>query len=88
MATIGFALSWSGFVPNVDQTPAVIWTMKALFAGTPFVMLLIGARVLGRYALDEREHERIRAGLVAARGAEVRAPERVVPSPAPGGEPR
>jgi GPH family glycoside/pentoside/hexuronide:cation symporter len=72
VAMVGFALSLSGFVPNVAQTPTVVWTMKALFAGTPFAMLLIGALVLRRYALDEREHERIRQGLLEARAAEAR----------------
>jgi GPH family glycoside/pentoside/hexuronide:cation symporter len=72
VALVGFALSLSGFVPNVDQTPAVVWTMKGIFAGTPLVMLLIGAAVLRPYALDQREHERIRRGLLEARGAEVR----------------
>jgi GPH family glycoside/pentoside/hexuronide:cation symporter len=83
VAMVGFALSLSGFVPNVAQTPTVIWTMKALFAGTPFLMLLIGAAVLRRYTLDQREHERIRQGLVEARAAEVREPERVVPFASP-----
>lgn len=72
VAMVGFALSLSGFVPNLAQTPTVIWTMKALFAGTPFVMLLIGATVLRGYTLDQHEHERIRQGLVEARAAEVR----------------
>jgi len=72
VAFVGFALSLSGFLPNVDQTPLVVWTMKGLFAGTPLVMLLIGAAVLRRYALDQHEHERIRRGLLEARAAEVR----------------
>lgn len=72
VAVIGFALSLSGFVPNVDQAPAVVWTMKLLFAGTPLVMLSIGALVLRRYSLDQHEHERIRKELLQARGAEVR----------------
>ena len=72
VALVGFALSLSGFVPNVDQTPTVVWTLKALFAGTPLVMLLIGALVLRRYALDQHEHERIRRGLLESRAAEAR----------------
>jgi GPH family glycoside/pentoside/hexuronide:cation symporter len=72
VALVGFALSASGFLPNVDQTPAVIWTMKGLFAGMPLIMLLVGAAVLRHYALDEHEHERIRQRLLEARAAEVR----------------
>ena len=70
VAFIGFALALSGFLPNADQTPTVVWTMKGIFAGTPLVMQLFGAFVLRRYALDEHEHARIRRGLAAARGAE------------------
>jgi len=36
------------------------------------IVLLIGAAVLRRYALDQHEHERIRRGLLEARAAEVR----------------
>ncbi len=69
VALVGLALGLSGFVPNAEQTPLVEWTMKGLFAGTPFVMLLIGALTLRRYTLDEAEHARIRARLLEARAA-------------------
>ncbi len=69
VALVGFALSLSGFRPNVEQTAAVQWTLKVLFAGTPLVMLLLGAVVLSRYTLDAREHARIRSGLTDARAA-------------------
>jgi GPH family glycoside/pentoside/hexuronide:cation symporter len=72
VALVGFALALSGFEPNVDQAPVVMWTMKALFAGTPLAMLLVGAAVLRGYSLDEHEHARIRRGLLESRGAEAR----------------
>ena len=70
VALVGFALGLSGFVPNVEQSATVMWTMKGIFAGTPFAMLLVGAVMLRRYTLDEHEHARIRARLL-----EVRAPQ-------------
>ncbi len=72
VALVGFSLALSGFLPNVDQTATVVWTMKAIFAGTPFVMLLLGAAMLRRYTLDELEHARIRKELLEARVAQAR----------------
>ena len=37
VALVGFALALSGFRPNVEQTPAAVWTMRGLFAGAPLV---------------------------------------------------
>jgi Na+/melibiose symporter-like transporter len=69
VALVGAALELSGFRPNAEQTPLAEWTMRGLFAGAPFAMLLVGALVLRGYALDEREHARIRARLLEIRGA-------------------
>jgi GPH family glycoside/pentoside/hexuronide:cation symporter len=65
----GLALELSGFRPNVEQTAAATWTLSGLFAGAPFVMMLAGAFVLRRYALDEREHARIQNLLLESRSA-------------------
>jgi Na+/melibiose symporter-like transporter len=43
------------------------WTLSGLFAGAPLVMMLAGAFVLRRYALDEREHARIQRQLLESR---------------------
>jgi GPH family glycoside/pentoside/hexuronide:cation symporter len=66
---VGVALSLSGFRPNVEQTDLAAWTMRGLFAGAPLMMMLTGAFILRRYALDEREHARIRARLQETRSA-------------------
>jgi GPH family glycoside/pentoside/hexuronide:cation symporter len=66
---VGVALELSGFRPNAEQTAAAAWTLSGLFAGAPFVMMLAGAFVLRRYALDEREHARIQSLLLEARTA-------------------
>ena len=64
---VGVALDLSGFRPNAEQTAAAAWTLRGLFAGAPLVMMLAGAFVLRRYALDEREHARIQGLLRESR---------------------
>jgi GPH family glycoside/pentoside/hexuronide:cation symporter len=64
---VGVALELSGFRPNAEQTAAVAWTLSGIFAGAPLVMMLAGAFVLRRYALDEREHARIQGLLLESR---------------------
>jgi GPH family glycoside/pentoside/hexuronide:cation symporter len=64
---VGVALELSGFRPNAEQTAAAAWTLSGIFAGAPLVMMLAGAFVLRRYALDEREHARIQGLLLESR---------------------
>jgi Na+/melibiose symporter-like transporter len=66
---VGLGLELAGFRPNQDQTEAAAWTMRGLFAGAPLLAMLTGAFLLRRYALDQREHARIRALLGASREA-------------------
>jgi GPH family glycoside/pentoside/hexuronide:cation symporter len=66
---VGVALELSGFRPNAEQSATAAWTLSGLFAGAPFLMMLAGAFVLRRYALDEREHARIQNFLLEARSA-------------------
>jgi GPH family glycoside/pentoside/hexuronide:cation symporter len=67
VALVGLALQLSGFRANEEQTPLAAWTMRGMFAGMPLAMSLLGAFVLRRYSLDEREHARIRAKLLEQR---------------------
>ncbi len=59
----GFALSFSGFVPNVAQNESVILTMRFLYGGMPFVVYLIGAYLLIRFSFNEAEHRSVLAEL-------------------------
>ena len=68
LTVTGFALSLSGFVPNVQQTATVIWTFKGLYAGVPFVSYLIGTFLFSAFKFDENEHRKIIAELEAKRG--------------------
>jgi GPH family glycoside/pentoside/hexuronide:cation symporter len=67
---VGVGLELGGFQPNAAQTSTALWTMSGIFAGAPFAMMLLGAFVLRRHRLDEREHERIRARLAELRAAD------------------
>lgn len=65
IAISGWALQASGFVPNVEQTDTVIWTIKGMTGGVPFVCILIGMIAFSRFSLDSREAARIRSELEA-----------------------
>jgi GPH family glycoside/pentoside/hexuronide:cation symporter len=57
------ALQVSDFVPNQPQTEGTLRMFRWMTGGFPFVMFLLGAFVFRRFALNEREHARIRAEL-------------------------
>ncbi len=61
IAISGWALQWSGFVANAEQSPLTEWTIKGMTGGAPFVCILIGMLAFTRFRLDSREHARIRA---------------------------
>jgi len=66
----GFVLSLSGFVPNQEQTETVKLILRIQFAIFPLVCYAIGALILSRFKLDEREHGRILEEISAARERE------------------
>ncbi len=57
----GFALQATGFVPNVEQTELVKYTMLTLYGLLPLVCYLIGALLFTRFKLDEQIHAAIRS---------------------------
>jgi glycoside/pentoside/hexuronide:cation symporter, GPH family len=61
----GLVLQLAGFEPNVEQTDTVKLALRILYAGLPFVSFLVGARLIGRFAFNEREHAEVRALLDA-----------------------
>jgi GPH family glycoside/pentoside/hexuronide:cation symporter len=64
----GFALEFSGFVPNAEQTMSVKMTMVSLYGLFPLVCYTIGAIMFSRFKLDEAAYGDIRRSL-EARGA-------------------
>jgi GPH family glycoside/pentoside/hexuronide:cation symporter len=60
---MGFALQLSGFVPNAEQPPAALMTLRVIFAGFPFVGYLVGAWVMWDFSFNESEHAAVRAEL-------------------------
>jgi GPH family glycoside/pentoside/hexuronide:cation symporter len=65
----GFALQFSGFVPNVEQTPVAEMTIRCLFALFPLTSCAFGVLLLSRYSLNRAEHAEIKAELEARREA-------------------
>ena len=59
----GFVLEFSGFVPNVEQTMAVKYSMVTLYGLFPLVCYAIGAYLFSKFKLDEQAHADIRASL-------------------------
>ncbi len=69
----GFALFWSGFVPNVEQTEFAKLSLLTLYAIFPLVCYLLGAALFLTFSLGEKEHAQIRLALdERAARAEVR----------------
>ena len=65
IALSGWALEWSGFVPNQPQSEATLWTIKGMTGGAPFICLLIGMAVFSRFSLGGAEAARIRTAIEA-----------------------
>ena len=61
----GFALAWSGFVPNVEQTMTVKMTLVTLYGLFPLVCYVVGAYLFSKFELDEAAYIDIRASLDA-----------------------
>ena len=52
-----------GYVPNQDQSPEVLLTMRVLFALVPAAFNGVGAAIMWWYPLSERNHRKIREGV-------------------------
>jgi GPH family glycoside/pentoside/hexuronide:cation symporter len=63
VVVVGWALQLSGFVPNAEQSPTALLTLRAIFGGFPFVGYVIGAAVFWRFPFNEAEHSAVRAEL-------------------------
>ncbi len=59
----GFALEFSGFVPNQEQTMTVKLTMVTLYGLFPLVCYVVGAVLFSRFKLDEKAYQQIRDDL-------------------------
>lgn len=57
----GFALEYSGFIPNQDQTMEVKFVLTSLYGLLPLICYSIGAALLFyKFKLGEKEYEKIR----------------------------
>jgi GPH family glycoside/pentoside/hexuronide:cation symporter len=63
----GVVLTYSGYVPNVEQTERVKFTILALYGLFPMACYLIGALLFARFRLDEAGYAEIRTELDSRR---------------------
>jgi len=63
----GIVLSFSGYLPNVEQTDGVKYTILALYGLFPMACYLIGSALFSRFQLNEAGYSEIRAELDARR---------------------
>jgi GPH family glycoside/pentoside/hexuronide:cation symporter len=66
-ALTGYVLTFSGYVPNVEQTDAVKLTILALYGLFPMACYLLGSALFARFDLDEAGYSKIRAALDSRR---------------------
>lgn len=64
------AIDIVGYVPNVEQTPTVYWTIKGLFAVVPPSCFVASYLLLRKYPITQKEHARIRAEIAVMRGSQ------------------
>lgn len=57
---VGFALQFSGFEPNAEQTEATKFAIRAMMALMPAAFYIIGALLLLKFSFNEKEHASIR----------------------------
>ncbi len=55
-----YALQLMGYVPNQEQTPGVIWTLRILYCVVPAICFATSAYLLRYYPITFKEHGRIR----------------------------
>ena len=65
----GFALTWLGFEPNVEQSEVVKFTMRALFGLMPAACYGIGTLLFLRFRLNKEEHAAVIRELEARQAA-------------------
>ena len=63
----GLVLTFSGYIPNVEQTEGVKVTILALYGLFPMACYLIGSYLFSRFELDESGYEKIRTDLDSRR---------------------
>ncbi|MBI4832120.1 MAG: MFS transporter [Candidatus Lindowbacteria bacterium] len=56
-------LALMGYVPNVEQSLRVIWSMKFLYSIFPAICFAACCFLLRSYPITQKEHERIRAAI-------------------------
>ncbi len=58
-------LGWAGYVPNVEQTPQVILTMRLLYSVFPGICYLAALVIFQRYPITQAAHQDIQNRIAA-----------------------
>jgi len=69
-----YALEVMGYVPNQEQTPRVLWTLRVLYCVVPALCFATSAYLLRFYPISLEEHGRIRRLIEGQKGAVRSAP--------------
>ncbi len=69
-----------GYVPNVQQSPEVIVTLKALYALVPAVLTIVGLLVAINYPISKRKHEAILDAIERRRAGDTSVPDPLAPT--------
>lgn len=75
-------LDFAGYVPNVEQSETVRWTLSALYALAPALLTLAGLALALAYPIDRRRHAAILAAIAARKRGEPAADPLSAPSAA------
>jgi GPH family glycoside/pentoside/hexuronide:cation symporter len=68
------ALALMGYVPNIEQSLQVFWTIKVLYSILPAICFALGYLALRSYPITQAEHAKIRSQIEAKKAGEVIAP--------------
>ena len=66
VAVPGWALQWSAYIPNVEQTETALFGIRFFYAIIPAVAMLICVPILFRYPITRNSHDALRKELAAS----------------------
>ena len=71
VAVPGWALQWSGYIPNAAQTETALFGIRFFYAVIPAVTMLICVPILFRYPITRNSHDALRKEIAASHDPKV-----------------
>jgi GPH family glycoside/pentoside/hexuronide:cation symporter len=65
LATVGWILTWFGYVPNIEQTPHALLGIRLFFGLIPAGFIFLSLPLLFKYPITRKSHAEVRARLDA-----------------------